>query len=305
MAVLPSEDEKATGRVAAADMREGDMFDDPADIQLIRTTSDDIAVASPRRGTWQPAILAVAVLAVAALLIGFFVWRRQASETRPASAAAAPATQASEPIAQPQAIPLPPLDETDPVVRQLVGALSSNPVVASWLATDGLLMNVVVVTTRIAEGKPPARELKAIGPIEPFQQPRRTRGTMVLDEASYRRYDRYASAVEGLDAAAVGRLYATLKPRIDDAYMRTGYGGTFEDVLTQAITQLLGVPVTEGPIALKPVGIGYGYSDARLEDLSASQKQLLRMGPDNVRKIQSKLREIAPLVTTRSVSSQY
>ena len=281
------------------------MFDDPADIQLIRATSDDIGVASSRPGSWQPAILAVAVLAVAALLIGVFIWRRQSSETRPASAAAAPAAQASVPAVQSQTIPLPPLDETDPVVRQLVGALSSNPVVASWLATDGLLMNVVVVTTRIAEGKPPARELKAIGPIEPFQQPRRTRGTLVLDDASYHRYDRYANAAEGLDAAAVGRLYATLKPRLDDAFKRTGYGGTFEDVLTQAITQLLSVPVTEGSIALKPVGIGYGYSDARLEDLSASQKQLLRMGPENVKKIQSKLREIAPHVTARTVSSQY
>ena len=284
------------------------MYDDPADIQLIRSTSDDIGLGGSRRGAWRPAILAIAVLAAAALLIGFFVWRRAASETGSASVAA-PAAQAGQPAAQAQAqtqaIPLPPLDETDPVVRQLVGALSSHPVVASWLATDGLLMNLVVVTTRIAEGKPPARELKAIGPIESFPQPRRTRGTLVLDEASYRRYDRYANAVEGLDAAAVGRLYMTLKPRIDDAYARTGYGGTFEDVLTQAITQLLSVPVTEGPNALRPVGIGYGYADARLEGLTAAQKQLLRMGPENVRKIQSKLREIAPQVTTRNVSSQY
>ena len=79
---------------------------------------------------------------------------------------------------------------------------------------------------------------------------------------------------------------------------------TFEDVLTQAITQLLSVPVTDGPVALRPVGIGYGYADARLEGLTAAQKQLLRMGPENVRKVQSKLREIAPHVTTRNVSSQ-
>lgn len=281
------------------------MFDDPADIQLIRSTADDIGLGAPRRRAWQPAILALAVLAVAALVIGFFVWRRTAAETGPISVST-PAAQVAQPAAQAQAqaVPLPPLDETDPVVRQLVGALSSHPVVASWLASDGLLMNLVVVTMRIAEGKPPARELKTIGPIDPFLQPRRTRGSLVLDETSYRRYDRYATAVEGLDAAAVGRLYMTLKPRIDDAYMRTGYGGTFEDVLTQAITQLLSVPVTDGPVALRPVGIGYGYADARLEGLTAAQKQLLRMGPENVRKVQSKLREIAPHVTTRNVSSQ-
>jgi hypothetical protein len=40
-------------------------------------------------------------------------------------------------------------------------------------------------------------------------------------------------------------------------------------------------------------GIGYAYADPRLEGLSPPQKQLLRMGPENVKAIQAKLREIA------------
>ena len=49
----------------------------------------------------------------------------------------------------------------------------------------------------------------------------------------------------------------------------------------------------EEDVALRPGGIGYAYVDPRLESLSAAQKQLLRMGPENVRTIQAKLREIA------------
>ena len=42
-----------------------------------------------------------------------------------------------------------------------------------------------------------------------------------------------------------------------------------------------------------PEGIGYGFVDPQLESLSNPQKQLLRMGPRNIRLIQAKLRETA------------
>jgi hypothetical protein len=57
------------------------------------------------------------------------------------------------------------------------------------------------------------------------------------------------------------------------------------------------VPVVDGDIALQPAGIGYAYADPRLETMSAAQKQLFRMGPDNVRAVQGKLREIASLLS--------
>ena len=40
-------------------------------------------------------------------------------------------------------------------------------------------------------------------------------------------------------------------------------------------------------------GIGYGYADVRFEDLNGAQKQLLRMGPKNIRVIQDQLRVFA------------
>ena len=49
-------------------------------------------------------------------------------------------------------------------------------------------------------------------------------------------------------------------------------------------------------IALKMSGIVYAYADPRLEGLSPAQKQLLRMGPENVKAIQAKLREIAAVL---------
>jgi len=238
-------------------------------------------------------LVGIGVLLVA-LGAAYIFLRRPPLEPSPAAKTSKTApVQQAEPGEQ---IVLPPLDHTDPIVRQLVERLSSHPTVAAWLTTEGLIMNFVMVTSRIANGDTPVGELKALGPIPRFRTigPDENRS---IDPSSYRRYDRHAAAVSALDARGVARLYATLEPRIAEGYKRLGSGGgDFDPVLERAIVELLRVPVIDGEIRLVPHGIVYGFEDPRLQDLSAPQKQLLRMGPQNVRAIQAKLREIAPLV---------
>jgi hypothetical protein len=69
--------------------------------------------------------------------------------------------------------------------------------------------------------------------------------------------------------------------------------GNFDPVLERAIIELLRVPAIDGEVALEPHGIVYAFAEPRLQSMSAAQKQLLRMGPQNVRAVQAKLREIA------------
>ena len=70
---------------------------------------------------------------------------------------------------------------------------------------------------------------------------------MVIDPRSYRRYDAYADAVGALDARGTARLYATLKPRIQDAYRELGETGTdFDRTFERAIRELLKTPVIDG-----------------------------------------------------------
>ena len=190
-------------------------------------------------------------------------------------------------------ITLPPLDETDALVRQLVEKLSSHPMAAAWLTTDGLILNFVVVTSRIANGETPVAELKKVGPVPRFGT-RTSADVPYIDRSSYRRYDRYAEAVAALDARGAARLYGTLKPRIAEGYGRLGPSDVdFDKVLERAIFELLSVPFVEGEVALEPHGAVYAFADPRLQELSAAQKQLLRMGPQNVLVVQAKLRDIA------------
>ena len=268
------------------------MSDDPSDIDLDRLVPENPGEIERRsRRPWW-ALGAVAAL-VLALVFGFRYLSAPPHQT--ASAARAPlarptTAQGPEPGDQ---ILLPPLDQTDALVRQLVGQLSSHPTVAAWLTTDGLILNFALVTRRISDGQSPVQELRPLGPV-PASHPRSLRGALFIDPSSYRRYDRYAEAVSALDARGTARLYATLKPRILEAHRRMGPPtADFDPVLEGAIVELLKVPVVQGDVELAPSGIVYSFVDPKLEELSAAQKHLLRMGPQNIQAVQKKLREIA------------
>ena len=267
---------------------------DPADVDLEKFRSDDPGSETPRHRP-PVALLAIFGVLILGLVAGYIFLRRPPAEP----VAPITAQEPSKPTSSQQAeagdqILLPPLDETDALVRQLVSRLSSNPTVLAWLTTDGLILNFVAVTTSIANGDTPVAELKAVGPVPRFRT-RSSRDILYIDPASYGRYDRYAAAVSALDARATARLYATLKPRVRDGYRRVaGLDESFDPVLERAIIELLRVPVVEGNLELVPKGIVYGFADPNLERMSGAQKQLLRMGPQNVRTVQAKLREIAP-----------
>jgi hypothetical protein len=187
-------------------------------------------------------------------------------------------------------IELPPLDQTDALVRTLVGDLSSHPRVAAWLATDGLIRRFTVATENIAGGAVPAQALAPLRPAGRFTVI--DAGTVLrIDPRSYDRYDTLAAAVDSIHSAGAARLYTMLKPRIDEAHAELGGDATFDRTLERAIVMLLGAPAPES-VQLVPKGVVFGYADPALERLTAAQKQLVRMGPANARIIQRRLREI-------------
>jgi hypothetical protein len=264
---------------------------DVPDYELLKS-SDEPPIEAPRKrpvGMW----LIVAALCIAAAVAAYvLVGRRQApatSEEAPIAGAqpAAPLGGTADPIA------VPPLDESDAVFRQLVSSISSHPTIAAWLATDGLIRGFTVAVVTIAEGKTPARDLRVLRPSAPFGVVDQD-GELTIDPRSYKRYDDLASAAASMDPEGTAKLYATIKPRIEEAYRELGLANTpFDQTLERAIVLLLETPIDDEPATLEPKGIGYRFADAELEALTGAQRQLLRMGPDNARVVQAALRRIA------------
>ncbi len=225
-----------------------------------------------------------------------------ATESRVAPKPPGPAADSRTSLGgDPMAIDLPPIDQSDLIVRKLVSSLSSNPSVAAWLATDGLVRNFTVVVANIAEGERPAVHLSKLRPSARFQVLDKQRklivdphGELIIDPRSYERYTPLASAIAAVDPAGSARLYATLKPLIEQAHRDLGYGNTsFDATLERAIVKLLSTPVVNDPVSVVPHGIVYAFEDPKLENLTASQKHFLRFGPRNVQIAQQALRKIA------------
>jgi hypothetical protein len=252
-------------------------------------------VPPPNRPTGP--VIALGLLVVAAGFAIYLLFGRQTSapvNEQPATPAAA-AERPSGPLGgTPESVVVPPLAESDPLVRQLVAQLSSHPRVAAWLTTDGLIRNFTVVVGNVSEGRSPASHLRSVAPGGQFRVVTQN-GVQFVDARSYQRYDSLADAVASLDAAGSARLYATVKPRVEEAAAELGYAeGSFDRMLEKAIVSLLSTPVPSENLAVHPHGaVVYSYADEDLESLTGAQKHLLRMGPRNVRLVKEKLREIA------------
>src|SRR5262249_20708740 len=145
--------------------------------------------------------------------------------------------------------------------------LSSHPRLTAWLATDGLIRNFTVVVSNVAGGQKFANLLRRLQPAKPFVVVARgdPNNEAYVDARSYTGCDGLAEGVAALDRPGPARLYATLKPRIEEAYRELGEPeASFDRTLERAIVSLLETPVKDGPVKLKPHGgTAYSYVDER------------------------------------------
>jgi len=106
--------------------------------------------------------------------------------------------------------------------------------------------------------------------------------------------------VQGTDVKALAVVYQRLYPLFQQAYEDLGYPGKyFNDRLVEVIDHLLQTPEVPAPIALVQPKVFWEYADPTLENRSAGQKLLIRMGPQNARIVKGKLREFRAEILTR------
>ncbi len=259
------------------------------------------SAASPFRPGGQyfgPLVGVIALAVVAGLGSYFFFGGGQPAEEDTAAAAPPPARPTIVDPPSPTEAPveeliLPPLDESDSLVRTLVGALTSHPAFAAWLIPDDLLRTFVFVVQNIAEGNNPAERLAPLRPTQRFG----TTGSgdsLTVDPASYARYNVHAEIVASINPVGAAEIYRSLRPLIHDAYAELGHpDGGFDETVARAIANLLETPVLERDPRLVERAAFHEYADPDFEDLQPIQKQLMAMGPRNVRAVQASLVDLA------------
>jgi hypothetical protein len=162
----------------------------------------------------------------------------------------------------------------------------------SWLFTDDLVRRFVTAVVDISRGSSPLPALEVLIPAEPFTV-QESGGRLFMDPRSQERYDLLADVFTSVDGQAAGEMYRRLLPLFQEAYRELGISErTFEETLSLAMENLLEVEVPDRRLELREAIGRYTYMEEEIESLTPAEKHLFRMGPENARRIQEKLREI-------------
>ena len=183
-------------------------------------------------------------------------------------------------------------DSGDSLVRAAVVRLSAHPELASYVIHDHLLQRFVRAVDAVAGGYSPRDEIEFLRPTSAFVV-RDDEGHLVIASGSFRRYDAVTDVIVSLDNDGLVALYRQLAPRLESIYREVGWATeNFDTRFREAVDHLLDVETPAGQIEVEQRAIIYAFAEDRFENLSGAQKQLLRMGPANVDRVQAKLREL-------------
>ncbi len=199
-----------------------------------------------------------------------------------------------EPVAPPPPPPTP--EELDALLRKGLAEseLRVPTALESAVAAPYLLDRGVSSMDQLARGLVPRRTLNLARPVGTFST-RRDGQRYRVDPAGYARYDSLTSAIASLPPDTLAALFQRFRPQLRDAYGSLGYpADAMDNTLIAALDAVIAAPTVDTPPALVSKGALWAYEDTTLEGRSELEKQLLRTGPDNTRKLQqwaSELRE--------------
>ncbi len=198
-------------------------------------------------------------------------------------------TKTPAPPPSPPVKPLPRLDASDVAVTEKLGKVVELESLERLFTIDNFIRRIVVTVDNLPRRQVPPRYIPTTPIVGKFQA-QGEEGQQTLSENNYRRYAAYVNLMETVDIDTAVAVYTFLYPLFQEAYEDLGYPDAyFNDRLVEAIDNMLAAPELMGPVKLVRPSVMFKYADPELEKLSAGQKILIRMGPDNANRVKIKL----------------
>ena len=192
----------------------------------------------------------------------------------------------------PEVEPLPSLSDSDEFVNIKAVEMADGMKIEPLMVEKDLVRHFVVFVDNLAQGELARKVSPLKAPNRVFTVSEITNKTY-LNPDSYHRYDLYADFIDGLNEEQLAKTYQELTPLLGEAFEELGYGGMdFNDRMVQAIDIMLDAPIIDSPIELDGVSVNYQFMDPQLEALPNAQKLLIRMGPENSKKVKAALRKL-------------
>jgi hypothetical protein len=264
-----------------------------------------------RDAVWWVTIIGGAALLIAGI---YYFWPQspapaptaQVETPPPPAPAAAPAAPAEPVIEHPVEAVKPPepaptvtlADSDGPLASALTNLLGAERV-RNWLYPDGLVRRFVATVDNLPR-QTVALKVRSLQPVAGRFEVARDGDAVTIADANAARYTPYVQALERVDTKQLAGVYLRFYPLFQQAYEELGYPKAyFNDRLVASIDHLLATPEVSGPLRLKQPKVMYEFEDPQLEALSAGQKAMLRMGPDNARRAKAKLRGLRTEITAK------
>ena len=278
----------------------------------MKATREDRVEGASRSGRFSARYL---LLALAVIAAGGLLWRTvQDQSPAPAPPAVAVAELAAEPNLLPPAEDIPPrttaattvvleapaepvaalpaLADSDPMVREQLSAAAAGPLFDRLLQQPGLVQQGASLIDGLSRGLVLRKLLPIDPPAEAFSVVEQD-GQVHMNPAGYSRFNDLVEAIAALDTTVLVDSFHTMRPLYEQAYGVLGLNPSeFDNAVIRALDWILATPEIEGPIALTRKSVLYQFADPQLEGLVPLQRQLLRMGPENIRRIKLQARAL-------------
>lgn len=193
---------------------------------------------------------------------------------------------------QPRASAEPRLPSIQTSTPALLSALSERRVNTRPVRSENLVADIVAFVDNLAAGGV-ARDSAIIKGPEARFVVQEVDNSVYMGAQSYQRYDNIVNWFVGLNTQAVVAVFKQYEPLFNEAYAEISRpGDTFIARFNRAVSVLNATPVQQGLIELNSDKIMYTYANEELESLPAAQRQMLRLGPNNMARVKAKLNEI-------------
>jgi hypothetical protein len=246
---------------------------------------------------------------------GVYWTLREPAGAPTAAAPAAPTAPVAAPVAPPSiqhpieqapvglpiepALPLPALGDSDALLFEALAALLADDGWRALVAGDFLIQRFVATIDAL-----PRRKLAPhLLPVKPAAGALIVDGTpeaATLAASNAARYDAYLRVLAAVDEQRLVALYVRLYPLFQQAYRELGSAdGYFNDRLVEVIDHLLAAPSPAPPIALVRPKVFWEFADPALEQASAGEKLMTRIGPAHAATVRAKLSAVRALLVAQ------
>ncbi len=185
---------------------------------------------------------------------------------------------------------LPTVQQSDKSIQEAFSNLKIEPSLFKLLLLENFIQRLVVSIDNLPEKRLPRVHLPLVPPTSRFIASGTTEAPQTSSR-NHKRYSAYLELLESLDHQRVIKIYAHFYPLFQTAFEQLGYKNAyFNDRLIYVIDHLLETPNPSEPLLMAQPSVLYTYADPLLEELSAGQKLLLRIGPRQRLKVMNSLK---------------